>query len=109
PYSYILLAFNDPLPTKNYTLALPDALPIYRRHHDGQVFDHAHGGDDRIDGEHRVQHHDLGHDDPEAGVHARPRGVRAAVVDALRSEEHTSELQSRENLVCRLLLENKNI
>src|SRR5690606_39557192 len=26
----------------------------------------------------------------------------------LRSEEHTSELQSRENLVCRLLLEKKN-
>src|SRR5690606_40951132 len=26
----------------------------------------------------------------------------------LRSEEHTSELQSREKLVCRLLLENKN-
>src|SRR5690606_29535405 len=29
-------------------------------------------------------------------------------VDAVRSEEHTSELQSRENLVCRLLLEKKN-
>src|SRR6266511_3299205 len=28
--------------------------------------------------------------------------------EALRSEEHTSELQSRENLVCRLLLENKH-
>src|SRR5690606_40680625 len=28
-------------------------------------------------------------------------------IDALRSEEHTSELQSRENLVCRLLLEKK--
>src|SRR5690606_42003273 len=28
-------------------------------------------------------------------------------VDAMRSEEHTSELQSRENLVCRLLLEKK--
>src|SRR5690606_40459387 len=28
--------------------------------------------------------------------------------DQLRSEEHTSELQSRENLVCRLLLEKKN-
>src|SRR5690606_40338746 len=27
----------------------------------------------------------------------------------VRSEEHTSELQSRENLVCRLLLEKKNI
>src|SRR5690606_42028701 len=33
---------------------------------------------------------------------ADPQGVR-------RSEEHTSELQSRENLVCRLLLEKKNI
>src|SRR5690606_41734552 len=29
------------------------------------------------------------------------------VAEALRSEEHTSELQSRENLVCRLLLEKK--
>src|SRR5690606_40608837 len=28
--------------------------------------------------------------------------------EASRSEEHTSELQSRENLVCRLLLEKKN-
>src|SRR5690606_41138555 len=28
---------------------------------------------------------------------------------SLRSEEHTSELQSRENLVCRLLLEKKNV
>src|SRR6266511_3707886 len=33
--------------------------------------------------------------------------VLAAVCVALRSEEHTSELQSRENLVCRLLLETK--
>src|SRR5690606_41529977 len=31
----------------------------------------------------------------------------AACLLMLRSEEHTSELQSRENLVCRLLLENK--
>src|SRR5258707_2582905 len=29
--------------------------------------------------------------------------------DGLRSEEHTSELQSRQYLVCRLLLEKKNI
>src|SRR5690606_14997897 len=33
----------------------------------------------------------------------QPRGARRT-----RSEEHTSELQSRENLVCRLLLEKKN-
>jgi len=31
----------------------------------------------------------------------------AATLALLRSEEHTSELQSRENLVCRLLLEKK--
>src|SRR5690349_24720086 len=37
-------------------------------------------------------------------VHAR---VRAREVDVLRSEEHTSELQSRRDLVCRLLLEKK--
>src|SRR5690606_42037697 len=30
------------------------------------------------------------------------------ILDVNRSEEHTSELQSRENLVCRLLLEKKN-
>src|SRR5436309_9101186 len=34
-------------------------------------------------------------------------GVHALVVGETRSEEHTSELQSRENLVCRLLLEKK--
>src|SRR5690606_41837488 len=35
-----------------------------------------------------------------------PREIQAAVQE-VRSEEHTSELQSRENLVCRLLLEKK--
>src|SRR3712207_7547346 len=35
------------------------------------------------------------------------RGDRAASALALRSEEHTSELQSRQYLVCRLLLETK--
>src|SRR5690606_11426524 len=32
----------------------------------------------------------------------------AGLFSGMRSEEHTSELQSRENLVCRLLLEKKN-
>src|SRR3712207_8413686 len=35
-------------------------------------------------------------------------GVRPAPLAELRSEEHTSELQSRQYLVCRLLLEKKN-
>src|SRR5438552_12817630 len=34
--------------------------------------------------------------------------VRLRLVDARRSEEHTSELQSPDHLVCRLLLEKKN-
>src|SRR3712207_7254529 len=37
------------------------------------------------------------------------RALRAAREDAQRSEEHTSELQSRQYLVCRLLLEKKKI
>src|SRR5262249_59399851 len=37
---------------------------------------------------------------------ARPRAVRAGTARA-RSEEHTSELQSLTNLLCRLLLEKK--
>src|SRR5690606_41170141 len=36
------------------------------------------------------------------------RKKRLFIVHVRRSEEHTSELQSRENLVCRLLLEKKN-
>src|SRR5436309_9023310 len=40
---------------------------------------------------------------------ARRRAWLYAGHAVLRSEEHTSELQSRENLVCRLLLEKKNI
>src|SRR5690606_40628328 len=36
-----------------------------------------------------------------------PVVVNQVIVAMMRSEEHTSELQSRENLVCRLLLEKK--
>src|SRR2546430_7549045 len=49
-----------------------------------------------------------------AAAHAIARGAEGGLRDAesmldqLRSEEHTSELQSQSNLVCRLLLEKKN-
>src|SRR3712207_8619911 len=36
------------------------------------------------------------------------QGIEPAIADVFRSEEHTSELQSRQYLVCRLLLEKKN-
>src|SRR5690606_42099078 len=48
---------------------------------------------------------------PRSELHACPADARRACGPARsaaqRSEEHTSELQSRENLVCRLLLEKK--
>src|SRR2546429_6627577 len=37
-----------------------------------------------------------------------PRDTRPSMLNLLRSEEHTSELQSRLHLVCRLLLEKQN-
>ena len=37
----------------------------------------------------------------------RAAGIETMVMISTRSEEHTSELQSRRNLVCRLLLEKK--
>src|SRR5206468_13010419 len=42
------------------------------------------------------------------GVVLGSRGVVPALLELARSEEHTSELQSRSDLVCRLLLEKKN-
>src|SRR2546427_4736292 len=41
------------------------------------------------------------------GLHAQPREDRRGDLLGVRSEEHTSELQSQSNLVCRLLLEKK--
>src|SRR2546428_7140248 len=54
----------------------------------GHVHDDGHGGD-----------HDVHRRDPRAGAPRR--------WTSWRSEEHTSELQSRSDLVCRLLLEKK--
>src|SRR2546428_9332573 len=64
----------------------------------------------------RVDHHAIGLLRGEAardlGDHARRIWVRAtatpSAISCARSEEHTSELQSRSDLVCRLLLEKKN-
>src|SRR5690606_39809881 len=38
---------------------------------------------------------------------SQPKAMATGWISGTRSEEHTSELQSRENLVCRLLLEKK--
>src|SRR3712207_8493655 len=44
---------------------------------------------------------------PRPGPGTASRGADTAQLDPVRSEEHTSELQSRQYLVCRLLLEKK--
>src|SRR3712207_8473172 len=93
--------FNDTATTEIYPLSLHDALPIC-----GQ-----RGG-------RRRGHASYNH--PTPAVASRAAGVFALRVVAKpqvtgrsrharpRSEEHTSELQSRQYLVCRLLLEKKN-
>src|SRR5256885_10247352 len=80
--------FNDTATTEIYTLSLHDALPISpgRRPPAGGAL-HAQGP--------RRKHEDR------LAPHGQGRARR-------RSEEHTSELQSPCNLVCRLLLEKKN-
>src|SRR3989475_8364526 len=78
--------FNDTATTEIYTLSLHDALPIFRLGDEVQAFLH-----------------------PGEAVHQAGRGNAHLLARiALRSEEHTSELQSQSNLVCRLLLEKKN-
>src|SRR5258707_8399190 len=75
--------FNDTATTEIYTLSLHDALPICpARRGDGDLL----------------------------GPVCRYRRQRCGErFPATRSEEHTSELQSRQYLVCRLLLEKKKI
>src|SRR5260370_29996752 len=88
---HTLFFFNDTATTEIYTLSLHDALPIYRYHrralHPGRRRGHS--------GAHRGR-------GPVRGLAAARGGGKQA-----RSEEHTSELQSHLNLVCRLLLEKK--
>src|SRR5688572_33483358 len=79
---FIFFFFNDTATTEIYTLSLHDALPIYRR---AEVAEAGRRG-------RRGQFDQSAH-------RRRP--------DPRRSEEHTSELQSQSNLVCRLLLEKK--
>src|SRR3712207_7985506 len=86
--------FNDTATTEIYTLSLHDALPICLGVAPLEVTDHPV---------------ELGHVLAAASVTVTVGDVDPAPVRPVeRSEEHTSELQSRQYLVCRLLLEKKN-
>src|SRR3712207_7865529 len=89
--------FNDTATTEIYTLSLHDALPILTV--DGQAR------------EVRTYAGTVGEVLEDEGLQTQSHDVvlpdAAAPVGDGRSEEHTSELQSRQYLVCRLLLEKK--
>src|SRR3712207_6878775 len=51
---------------------------------------------------------DAGADDPGMIAYTSSMFTMVSALSFMRSEEHTSELQSRQYLVCRLLLEKKN-
>src|SRR5688572_32122930 len=80
--SIFLFFFNYTVPTEIYTLSLHDALPIL------------------------VVVPYLVSRSPEAFYELLVK-EQVTVLNQTRSEEHTSELQSQSNLVCRLLLEKK--
>src|SRR5216683_8440164 len=80
-FFFFFFFFNDTATTEIYTLSLHDALPIFQRR----------GA--------------LTHSSTSLSTTTRPPHRASS---SARSEEHTSELQSRSDLVCRLLLEKKN-
>src|SRR3712207_6984657 len=94
--------FNDTATTEIYTLSLHDALPISEL--DAPVRDDVERGDLLGDAR-RVVEPRRDRDDAVADPDVLGRGRAGGE----RSEEHTSELQSRQYLVCRLLLEKKKI
>src|SRR3712207_7617582 len=89
--------FNDTATTEIYTLSLHDALPIFVVFA-GPVERVAAGGDQPAELAQQRRHDGL-------ATYAETAELFHPRFD--RSEEHTSELQSRQYLVCRLLLEKK--
>src|SRR3989442_14109183 len=84
-YVIFFFFFNDTATTEIYTLSLHDALPISVRMVSGDTTPALHSLSKRRD--------------PRAGLFASRASAEIG--------EHTSELQSRPHLVCRLLLEKK--
>src|SRR3712207_7577227 len=93
-YLCLFFFFNDTATTEIYTLSLHDALPIF---------------DDDV-GKGACGHRARARRRRATGCQGRQLTTEVSASPssrASRSEEHTSELQSRQYLVCRLLLEKK--
>src|SRR5688572_33449353 len=97
--------FNDTATTEIYTLSLHDALPIWSSEAAADPHGQGHARRNRVSGDSEVN--------PRMLLLAWSVALAPALLAGQsqasgRSEEHTSELQSQSNLVCRLLLEKKN-
>src|SRR3712207_7127972 len=90
--------FNDTATTEIYTLSLHDALPIS----EAVPTPLTHTDERAEPGYYRIAL-------PQAVVELTASTRAAMQRYTFRSEEHTSELQSRQYLVCRLLLEKKKL
>src|SRR5438876_4745513 len=97
---FIVFFFTATATTEIYTLSLHDALPISKRQRD--VVGCVGNNDARGHADDRKERRACRAADRQRAL-CRGRGVGNSV----RSEEHTSELQSPVHLVCRLLLEKK--
>src|SRR5206468_8336165 len=107
----LLFYINQPTNTDIYTLSLHDALPIcwaefgdiYHRLRKGRTLDIQKNMPHRLSC--NSKKHDLVIIEIQTGSKVEESDIIRLSDD--RSEEHTSELQSRSDLVCRLLLEKK--
>src|SRR5262249_60408764 len=100
PSRFFLFFFHAPAPTDIYALSLHDALPIFLPALDGR--------DGLVDHQQRLM--GLADRQLDADKHSGlklPAVLQPHQALLVRSEEHTSELQSLTNLVCRLLLAKK--
>src|SRR2546430_13993126 len=86
--------FNDTATTEIYTLSLHDALPIFRRTCGSSPRGSLRKGTTALAPGCLI-------------ISSSPVDPSGNLTTSIRSEEHTSELQSQSNLVCRLLLEKK--
>src|SRR2546427_9344269 len=94
PFLFFFFFFNDTATTEIYTLSLHDALPISPKAADAIAI--------------AAAIHQRCFDAPVAAAgDCCTAQTRLVFRSRARSEEHTSELQSQSNLVCRLLLEKK--
>src|SRR3712207_7109932 len=104
----LIFFFNDTATTEIYTLSLHDALPILAAGGPLTSPEAARSADVLLEPGDRVGV--LGAVEADLEVQVRPeRESRVADGAHERSEEHTSELQSRQYIVCRLLLEKNKV